>query len=143
MLEHSYLDAIPLFPKHRISLTAHMKIDPSQSHQITFIRSVNEHFSLIRFSRKHSNRLYFSILLFDAFRTSIKPFISENLNTKFLRIIFKNLFRRMWFKNPHRPIGPIHRHSSLTFIAIFRFFLPHPIRIFLIMLINTLVKIPR
>ena len=67
MLEYTYLDAIPLFPEHRISLTPDMKIDPSQSHQIAFIRSVNEHFSLIRFSRKHSDRLNFSILLFDAF----------------------------------------------------------------------------
>ena len=117
MLKNTYLDAIPLFPKHRISLSAHMEIDPSQSHQIPFISSINKGLAY-----KCSTIKGFEgndLVVFHGYTTwrTIQPPVSVDHDVVLPDHVFKSRFSNMGFKQPHGFKAGIVGYGSLTLVT--------------------------
>ncbi len=142
VVKNADLNAVPRFVVDSVRFTSDVIINAGARDQITFVCCVHKHAPMKSSAAKHRDGFDATIHQVYAFvRTAVQPFIAKHGNVCFGDHFFKDVFRDMRFKNPHRCSVTSAARRTLIAIAELCLILPLPCVRLLIVLPDAMVEI--
>ena len=141
VVQDTGLDAVPGLAVGCHRLAADVVVDSGGSHQVAFVRGIDEHLSRIAAAAQHGDRRDPLAALPHAGRT-VEPLLPMDGNPVFGHQVFEHLLGDVRLEDPHRAIGAVDGRRALALVAVFVGPLPLPRARLLVVPPDPMVELP-